>query len=199
VGEKRQTLSVGTVVLTMAQGDLTGDGNADLVLGSFSGQITILLGRGDGTFTPSTTLQVNGLEDLAVVDIDGNGTADLVVPIVSANKVSTFLGRGDGTFAPPIDSEVNPTPAALWPQTFVVALAVGEVDSDGRPDLAVSGGTDNCVYIMIGDGKGRFSTIEKHPNLIVPRALGFADLNRTGRPDLIVAGFGPEVSVLSHS
>lgn len=195
---KSQTLSVGTLVLMMDQGDLNGDGTTDLVLGEFIGRIDIVLGRGDGTFAPASTLQVLGLEDLAIIDVNGDAHEDLVVPVVSSNKVSTFLGHGNATFAAPINSKVNPTPALLWPQTFVVAVTSGDLNGDGHPDLVVGGGTDRNLYVMTGNGTGQFSTAETYAAGMVARAVVLRDLNGDHRLDLVCAGFSQRFSVFLH-
>ena len=53
---------------------LTGSGNADLVLTDYvGGHVSVLLGNGDGTFQPPLEFPVNAPADLVVGDLDEDG------------------------------------------------------------------------------------------------------------------------------
>jgi hypothetical protein len=98
-------------------------------------------------------------EGITVADLTGNSISDLVV----ANNgfagdgtfagVSILLGNGDGTFQPASNIDVGPHP---------YAVAVGDFDGDGTPDLAVTHAESlpsnnvDTVSILLGNGNGTF-------------------------------------------
>lgn len=64
--------------LSVVTGDFNGDGKTDLAVGG--GDISILLGKGDGTFKPYLPVSVssNGADSLAAADLNHDGKLDLV-------------------------------------------------------------------------------------------------------------------------
>jgi hypothetical protein len=156
---RAQTLTVGIGlnlvggVASMETADVNGDHRPDLLVADQLQGVTVLIGRDDGTFSTGATLPIRLYESFAVGDVNHDGTVDVAIPDSLRNSVSVFLGRGDGTFAPPIVSTVNPHPGVV--PTLPVAAALADLNGDVNLDLAVSGGTDRTLDIMLGDGTGR--------------------------------------------
>ncbi|MBV8556968.1 MAG: VCBS repeat-containing protein, partial [Planctomycetaceae bacterium] len=98
----------GTNPVALVAGDFTDDGHIDLAVvnentyPADSGSVSILLGKGDGTFLPPVPCPV-GNRPLALVagDFTGDGRTDLAVANYDSSTVSVLLGKGDGTFLPP--------------------------------------------------------------------------------------------------
>ncbi len=189
-----RVIPTGLVFVTSHEvGDLNGDGRLDMVAGDAALGFYPMFGRGDGTFKVGRLVSVPlGHEDLTMADVDGDGVEDVIVGEVGSNRVKTYLGRGDGTFRSPIASTVNLS--AGLPPTFLVAVAAADFDQDGYLDLALSGGTDQRLYLMRGDGAGSFTTVETHDVGAVIRTIAVGDLDGDGRTDLAAAGSG-EVDV----
>src|SRR4029077_8923304 len=86
----------------IVSGDFNEDGHPDMVaVNNGSDDVSILLGRGNGAFTPEVRFAVGDSPDTAVVgDFNNDGHQDLAVTNYGALNVSVLLGRGDGTFLP---------------------------------------------------------------------------------------------------
>jgi serine/threonine protein kinase/Flp pilus assembly protein TadD len=173
----------------VAVADFNGDGILDLAVANFGGDggghpgtLSILLGKGDGTFQAAvnypTGLTPSGV---GVGDFNGDGIPDLAVSNIFSATLSILLGNGNGTF----QAAVN-YPAGQFPGSVVVA----DFNGDGVLDLAVTNLVNNSVSVLLGNGNGSFQA-----------PLGFAsggnfpffmvagDFNADSVPDLAVANY----------
>src|SRR5260221_812663 len=157
----------------------------DIVAGNAgSGDVSVLLGAGDGTFESERRVRTGGSQfDVAVGDLDGDGHLDVASTI--ADGVSIVKGFGDGHFGP--QATVN-----MPIQAHEVAVA--DFDDDGREDLIVVGRNDNggtnLVALFPGHGDGTFGDA-RTPDLgaawnneVV--AVAVADFDGDGQVDFAV-------------
>lgn len=109
---------VGPVSNAIVATDFNGDGKLDLVVtnsGTYAnknldGGITLLAGKGDGTFATSNIAFAGGTGraplGVAAADFNGDGKIDLAVTLSSISYylggLAIFAGRGDGTFQTPV-------------------------------------------------------------------------------------------------
>jgi uncharacterized membrane protein len=174
-----QSPTTGNSPYPVATGDFNGDGIPDLAIGNTSSNsVTILLGKGDGTFAASAVSPPTGNYpwSIVVADFNGDGNADLAVANVNSNTVSILLGNGDGTFAG------GTTPAT---GSYPKSIAVGDFNGDGITDLAVANLLGNSATILLGNGDGTFSTSPVSPQTgSQPFSIAVADFNGDGIKDL---------------
>src|SRR5207245_3766889 len=138
----------------VATGDFNGDGIQDLAVAEFlSNEVSILLGRGDGTFAAGLRFSSgSGPRMILTADINADGKVDLVVVNSSSNDLSVLLGQGDGTFAPEVRTPVD---------LHAVAIAVVAFNLDGNQDLVLGGKVNppyapGTVSVLLGNGDGTF-------------------------------------------
>jgi hypothetical protein len=192
--------------------DLRGTGRQDLIVGNCgsvlnnicvgtNGGVAVLLGNGDGTFQPAVTYsQTFGVAAVAAADVDGDGKLDLLLATNCGTGgsymgcVGVLSGKGDGTFATALTySSGGYSPGAI---------AVGDVNGDGKADLVVAhcGTVSGCgagnVGVLLGNGNGTFAAGVVYGSAgIYPDGVVIGDVNGDGKPDLIVANSSTSFSV----
>lgn len=189
--------------------DFNGDGKPDLGLimddGLTRGPIRILLGKGDGTFSIGTLINISGEQrPVIATDLNGDGKVDLVVssaqvscqsgpPTVcqSSVDISVFLGNGDGTFQNG-KSVVNLSDAVpSGTDAPEVNPMAGDFNGDGKLDLAYQIiGRGRAGGVLLGKGDGSFSSSVQDAALPGNAPWVAHDLNGDKLTDLIAIGFG---------
>jgi len=180
----------------LAAADFNGDGKVDLVVESWQiDRVELLFGDGKGRFaSPGPQFPTGRMpyQRVRAGDLDGNGRADVITTDTNGSSVTILLGLGSGGLGP-----ARGSPFAVAPSPF--AMAVGDVDGDGRRDLAVghfSGQLTNrsrdAVTILLGDGKGGLAVAPGSPFKAghAPISLALGDVDGDGHSDLAVANFG---------
>lgn len=176
----------GQTPTAIAAVDLRGIGILDLVVAEpDSLSVGVLLGNGDGTFAPETLYFSPAPPiSLVVADFNRDNHPDVVVGMLAENNVGPvafFAGDGAGKLLPPV---TTPLDREVSPATQVLALAAGDLNNDGIPDLAVTdlNEQDTGTFVYLGQGDGTF---KKSQNLggILNAAIG--DLNGDGCPDVV--------------
>jgi hypothetical protein len=192
-----KTLTTAAPIMDMVAGDFNGDGKLDLAVSTSDSHmnsiITVFLGNGNGTFQkPINSPAGQGLGDMAVGDVNGDGKLDLVGVNGPNDKVSVLLGNGNGSFGSATTYAVGANPDSV---------ALGDFNGDGKLDIAVTSdgnpppnGHPPSWSILLGNGNGTFgaATTTNFPmGSGIPTAVTLGDFNRDGKLDLVTANNGP--------
>ena len=172
----------------IAAGDFNEDGKPDLVIAAGT-KVAVFLGNGDGTFAPApgSPTQVPSppyddfptpyLGPIALGDFNNSGHLGFAVDESQNYAAVILLGKGDGTFAFS-SAEFAETPGAWLP-----SLQAADFNADGNLDIA---GGD----VVLGYGKGAFSTAGAFYASGIPQGVALGDFNQDGKLDAIEASGG---------
>ena len=206
--------ATGTNPVTLAIGDLDGDGKPDLVTANQNGNSLSLLRNTSASGTINSSSFAAGVDlamltgstprSVAIGDLDGDGKPDLAVSNLGVDAVSVFRNTSSqgiintGSFA----AQVNfATPAS----SFSTCVAIGDLDGDGKPDLAVS----NSYSITVASAVSIFRNTSSSGSITTASfaakvdlfattsasSVAFGDLDGDGKPDLVVTPIYGAVSV----
>jgi FG-GAP-like repeat len=176
--------------------DMNGDRKPDLVVadsaapvkGYGPGLISVLLNRGDGTFSSKTDYATGPYPAFVVAgDFNGDGRADVAAAtnLDIYGRVSVLLGNGDGSLQSEVEYEGGFGIAALTPADF---------NGDGKLDLAVVSSLNDTVFILAGLGNGKIYTQGTYGAGSGPVAVAAGNFaikpSATSGADLAVTNFG---------
>jgi len=137
-------------------------------------------GNGSGLFANANDIAVAyKVRDLAIADMNGDGKRDVVTANSSsanAGTVNVRLGNGQGGFSSSRDIAWSAIPTAI---------ILGDINNDGKIDIATANSGNNSVSIRLADGANGFAST---PDVAVgqaPLKIALQDVNRDNNLDLL--------------
>lgn len=188
----------------MALADLNGDGLLDIVTDNGvllnSNSLIALMNQGNpnGIGWVPQDYNFSAYNGLALGDLNGDGRPDIVA-MDDANTIHVWLNNGTGGFTA---GEVfggggvyNPGP----PSVIDNAVALGDVNGDGKLDVVMANGTSNSVSVFAGNGDGTFNTTTAQTYAVggAVYAVALGDFNKDGKLD--IATTGAQMNVLLNN
>jgi hypothetical protein len=174
--------------------DWNGDGKTDLAVASNGSTVHLLRNTGTGTgFSFSISSLANAGNNIAAIatgDMDGDGRADLCV----ASGDSTIIVFKNTSSTAALSFVAIDTLPTVAPPT---GIAIGDLDGDGRPDMAVSltGQFYNAVSVMRNlstpavtafDTTLRYTFAATSTYGMLSSAVALARLDADSKPDIVV-------------
>jgi len=122
-----------------------------------------------------------------IVDVNKDGNPDILVASDGSGDFWVYLGDGKGNFA-----QAGGTPFSAGQNPADITTA--DFNGDGKPDAAIANHGVKTVTVLLGNGKGQFSSapgspfnVESRPH---PHGIAVADFNGDKKSDIAVDSWG---------
>ena len=160
--------------VSMAAGDLNGDGLSDIVVANSRTEETrILLGSSDGLLMPAGSYLTGVVNEVILGDINEDGNLDLIAS--NSLQITVFPGNGDGTFQTGSSMAIG----------MVSSMVVGDVNGDDYADLIALIYDSPTVAVLPGNGDGTFQAGVLYSSSSTPKTLALGDIDRDGYLDIV--------------
>ena len=203
--------TTGSTPYSLSMGDLDGDGKSDLVVANY-GSATISVFRNtseigsttSNSFAPKVDFPTGiGPYFVSIGDLDRDGKPELAVANYGSATISIFRNTAisgsitNSSFATKVDFTTGTGP---------VSMSMGDLDGDGKPDLAVANYSSSTVSVFRNTSLSGSITNTSFADKIdfttgtSPRSVSMGDLDGDRKPELATANYGSStVSVFSNT
>jgi hypothetical protein len=137
----------------VAAADVNRDGTIDLLAAHDSRtDLSVLVGRGAGRFSPAHSYTGLPATDMAVADLNADGSVDVALG-TDADSVVVRLGRGDGTLGPAQAYKAAPKP---------FGVTVADLNHDDKLDIVAGNYAGRSASVLVGAGDGTFGAASRY-------------------------------------
>ena len=179
------SFATGTNPHSIVAADFNGDGKLDLAVPNYSSSnVTVYQNTtsavGTVSFTTSTYTIGSQAQVSAVGDMDGDGKPDIVIACNAVSQVSILHNSSTGTINFDAFSQF-PTGSAAN------GVSIGDMDGDGKPDIATSnffGNTVSILHSKSSSGLLQFDSPISFATGSGPYSIAVGDVNGDGKPDM---------------
>jgi FG-GAP-like repeat len=167
------------IALSVAAGDLNGDGLGDVVVEGLYGDFGILLATGDGRLAAQRVVPGRGGRDLTTGDFNADGRLDVALAALGPRLVRVRLGNGDGSF--------GPARAFGGAGDDAMTVSTADLDNDAKLDLVVT--RDGGPFVVLsGNNDGTFGAQSDYPMGLKSGLALVGDFNGDQTPDVAASG-----------
>jgi hypothetical protein len=122
-------------------GDFDDDRNTDLLIGSSrAGKVEVMKGSPGGLGAPQTVDPGAAVRPSLSVDLNNDGTIDLVIVDQSGDRITVLPGTGPDLFGAPLYFPTGAQPDGV---------AAGDLNEDAKPDLAIASKRARTVLLLL--------------------------------------------------
>jgi len=189
-----QEFVTGDGPVSVAIGDLNGDGKLDLVVANLVSTVSVFLnntvpGAANVSFAARKDFAAgDGPRSVAVGDFNLDGKPDLAVVNFNSNTVSVLLNTTNAGADVASFGAIHDFPTGVRP----VSVTVGDLNGDTKPDLAVANVNSNSVSVLLnttlpGAQTPAFADKKDFATNFNPTSVTVVDLNGDAAPELAIA------------
>ena len=209
----RVDFAIGSFLGSVALGDLDGDDRLDLaIVDSVRNVVSVLRNTSvigvidSNSFAPKVDFATDKRPSSVVIeDLDGDGKLDLAVAneaLIDQSKSSVSVLRNTSVRGV-IDSNSFATRVDLATDNNLTSIAIGDLDGDGKLDLAVANRNGKSVLVLkntSNSGSISFTVNPRFPTGRLPSSVAIGDLDGDGKLDLAITNEGDDtISVLRNT